>query len=146
VYVANETSGDLREDFRRRALGAGTATVALSVLLLILAGPHLEIFSARALPILGLGAASAITSGLALLTRRWRLARAAAVLQVALLLAGWGLAQYPYLVYPTVTLDDAGARPETLRFILWTLPIGGGALAAAMIWLFRVFKFTRARP
>jgi cytochrome d ubiquinol oxidase subunit II len=66
------------------------------------------------------------------------------IAQVALLLAGWGLAQYPYLVYPTVTLDNAGAEPLTLRFILWTLPIGGGALAAAMAWLFRVFKFTRA--
>jgi cytochrome d ubiquinol oxidase subunit II len=151
IYVANETSGELREDFRRRALAAGTATVFLSALLLALAAagaPHLArgLASARAAPILAGGAVSAITSGLALLTRRFRLARASAVAQVALLLAGWGLAQYPYLVYPSVTLENAGVQPTTLRFILWTLPICGGALALAMVWLFRVFKFTRARP
>jgi cytochrome d ubiquinol oxidase subunit II len=145
VYVANETTGELREDFRRRALGAGTATVALSALVPMLAhsgAPHFVsgLLSARAAPILGAGAISAIASGLSLLGKRLKLARAAAIAQVALLIAGWGLAQYPYIVFPTITLADAGTRPETLRFILYTLPLGGAALAAALVWLFRVFK------
>jgi cytochrome d ubiquinol oxidase subunit II len=145
IYVANETSGPLREDFRRRALGAGTVTVALSGVLLavvVRCAPHLAagLLSARAAPILLAGAIAAGTSGVALVTRRLRLARAAAVVQVALLFAGWAVAQYPYIVYPTVMITNAGAREGTLRFILWTAPLGGGALAAAMMWLFRVFK------
>jgi cytochrome d ubiquinol oxidase subunit II len=143
VYVANETEGPLREDFRRRALFAGTATVALSTLVLLFVPPHFARGLVRAAPVVGAGAAFAIASGLALRAKKYRLARAAAVAQVALLLCGWGLAQYPYLVYPTVTLDDAGSRPETLRFILYSLPLGGGALAAALLWLFRVFKASR---
>jgi cytochrome bd ubiquinol oxidase subunit II len=149
VYLANETDGDLREDFRRRALAAGTATVALSLLLLGLVATsrsHLAhgLLSARAAPILAAGCACALASGFSLLTRRWRLARASAIAQIAFLIAGWGLAQYPYLVYPTVTFAEAGARAATLRFLLWTLLPGGAAIAAALFWLFRVFKAKRS--
>ncbi|HWE95800.1 MAG TPA: cytochrome d ubiquinol oxidase subunit II, partial [Tepidisphaeraceae bacterium] len=37
VYLVQETDGDLREDFRRRAILAGTATAALAAVVLVLA-------------------------------------------------------------------------------------------------------------
>jgi cytochrome d ubiquinol oxidase subunit II len=60
--------------------------------------------------------------------------------QVAPVLAGWGLAQYPYLIYPDMTLQEVAAPEATLRFLLYALPIGV-ALLAPSLWLrFCVFK------
>ncbi len=145
VYLANETRGALREDFRARALGAGTTTVALSLLVLPLLrtqAPHLwaGLLSARAAPVLGVGVGAALLSGWALLRRRFRLARAATVAQTACLFGGWGIAQYPYLIYPDVTVQSAAGHPATLRFVLWTLPFGMALLLPSLGYLFRVFK------
>jgi cytochrome d ubiquinol oxidase subunit II len=145
VYLTVETKGELREDFRHRALLAGTAVVALAVLalpLLYFGTPHLwhGLLGVRAAPVLVSGGAAALLSGWALLRRRFRLARAAVVAQVALLLLGWGLAQYPYLIYPDVTLHDAAAPHPTLRFMLYALPVGMALVVPSLWLLFRVFK------
>jgi hypothetical protein len=76
--------------------------------------------------------------------RRFALARAAAVAQVALLLAGWGLAQYPYLIYPDVTLQEVAAPRPTLRFLLYAAPAGMAILVPSLWLLFRVFKTRQA--
>ncbi len=145
VFLVNETDGELREDFRRRALWAGTATVALSAVTLpvtAVEAPHLwaALTHGRALPALAAGVAAALASGLALRWRRWRLARAASVAQVGMVLAGWGLAQHPYLVYPDVTLAQAAAPEATLRFLLAAVPCGMLVLVPSLVLLFRVFK------
>ncbi len=145
VYLTVETKGDLQEDFRWRALLAGTVVVGLAVLalpLLYVETPHLwqGLLGVRAAPILVTGAAAALLSGWALLRRRFRLARAAAVAQGALLLLGWGLAQYPYLIYPDVTLHDVAAPQPTLRFLLYAIAAGMALLVPSLWLLFRVFK------
>ena len=108
VYLTNETAGELREDFRRHALLAGTFVVGLSVVALPLIAvetPHLwdGLVGGRAAPAVLAGGGAALLSGWSLLRRRFRLARAASIGQVSFLLLGWGLAQYPYLIYPDVT-------------------------------------------
>jgi cytochrome d ubiquinol oxidase subunit II len=145
VYLINETEGELREDFRRRALGAGTFVVGLSVLALPLLraeAPHLweGLVGGPATPILAMGISAALLSGLALLRRWHRLARAAAVTQVASLLAGWGVAQAPYVIYPDLTWHDAAAPESTLFFVLITTPPGLAILLPSLWLLFRVFK------
>lgn len=149
VYLLQETEGALREDYRRRALSAGTAVVALSALAVPVAlldthahAPHFaeRLTSARALPVLIPGVAFALASGLALLLRKWKLARVCAIAQVALLLAGWGLAQYPYIIYPDVTIHAAAAPASTLRFLAYSVIPGGALLVPSMWFLFRVFK------
>ena len=145
VFLAYETEGELREDFRTRALLAGTVVVALSVLLLpllIAEASHLweGLLAPRTLPVLAAGVIAALASGWFLRTRRYRIARIAAILQVACLLAGWGLAQYPYIIYPDVTLTGAAAPEVTLDFILYTLPLGLLVLLPSLWFLFRVFK------
>jgi cytochrome d ubiquinol oxidase subunit II len=144
VYLANETSGALQEDFRTRALIAGTFVVAISALLLPLLrteAPHLlaGLLGVRALPALIIGAIAALGAGAALRARRYRLARTAAVLQILCLLGGWGLAQFPYIIYPDITIRDA-APAATLRFVLLTLPIGLALILPSLWFLFRVFK------
>jgi cytochrome bd ubiquinol oxidase subunit II len=145
VYLANETEGELREDFRRRALAAGTVVVALSVLVLPLLrseAPHLweGLLSRRAMPVLAVGIVAALLSGWALWRRRIRLARTATVAQAVCLLTGWGIAQHPYLIYPDVTIHGAAAPQATLRFVLWSTPFGMALLIPSLWFLFRVFK------
>jgi cytochrome d ubiquinol oxidase subunit II len=145
VYLVNETDGALREDFRRRALAAGTVVVGISVLLLPLLRAEAQhlwhgLIRGPGTIVLAPGIAAALISGLALLRRRHRLARAAAVAQVACLLAGWGLAQMPYIIYPDLTLADAAAPKLTLLFVLLTAPPGLLVLLPSLWLLFRVFK------
>ncbi len=145
AFLAYETRGELQEDFRKRALWAGTAVVALSVLLLPLLAieaPHLwaGLLAPRTLPVLAVGLVAALASGWWLRTRRYRAARIATIGQVGCLLAGWGLAQYPYIIYPDVTIYSAAAPEPTLQFILYSLPLGLALLLPSLWLLFRVFK------
>jgi cytochrome d ubiquinol oxidase subunit II len=119
--------------------------VALSVLVLPLLhaqAPHLwaGLTSARAAPVLAVGLVAALLSGWALWRRRPRLARTATVVQTACLLAGWGIAQHPFLIYPDVTVHAAAAPEGTLLFLLWSTPFGMALLLPSLWLLFRVFK------
>jgi cytochrome d ubiquinol oxidase subunit II len=151
VYLTWETKGELREAFRKKALASGTVVVALSAVTLPLLRaetPHLfaGLLSARGAPVLTLGIAWALISGAALLFRKFRLARVAAAAQVVFLLAGWGIAQYPYLIYPELTLDAAKAPASVLRFILWTAIPGLLLVVPSLIWLFRIFARSQWQP
>jgi cytochrome bd ubiquinol oxidase subunit II len=145
VFLANETAGELREDFRRRALYAGTAVVALSGAALPLVrsqAPHLwdGLVGGPATPVLIVGIVAALLSGWWLRGRRYRLARVSSVVQIAALLGGWAVAQMPYIIYPDVTIDGAAAPSTTLLFILWSTPAGMALLIPSLWLLFRVFK------
>src|SRR4029077_13796624 len=76
----------------------------------------------------------------ALRTRRFPLARFCAGGQVALILWGWALAQYPYLVRPELTLHNSAAPPPTMRALLWALAAGVLLLFPSYWYLFHVFK------
>jgi cytochrome bd ubiquinol oxidase subunit II len=145
VFLANETAGALREDFRTRALLAGTAVVGLSAIALPLVraeARHLwdGLIGGPATPVLIPGVIAALLSGWWLRQRRYRLARVSAVVQIACLLAGWAIAQSPYIIYPGLTLAQAAAPQSTLVFILWTTPVGMALLIPSLWYLFRVFK------
>jgi cytochrome d ubiquinol oxidase subunit II len=150
VYLTIETRGELQNDFAGRAILAGTVTVALSVLALPILradAPHMwrGLLTPHAWPILGVGAVAALLAGWSLLRRRFRLARAAAIIQIAMLLGGWLAAQYPYIVFPDLDLKNAAAPPASLRFFLIALPIGFALLGPSLYLLFRVFKTEPAR-
>jgi len=145
VYLTAECDGALRDDFRRRAIWAGTITAMLAALVLILARREArwfteQLFSPVVLPIVALGmllfAASAIT-----VWGGWhRLACFCAAGQIAVLLIGWGVAQRQFLIYPDVTLAGAAAPAATLRFVLKCLPIGFALLIPSLGLLMFVFK------
>lgn len=148
VFMTLETEGELREDFRHRALVSGTLVVALSVLTIPMLGleaPTLRdgLLRGRALPLVTLGAVAALASGGALVARNWVQARRASVAWVALEIVGWGVAQHPHLVYPDLTLQNTAAPEGVLRFVLWTTPPGLALLLPSLWLLFRVFKGQR---
>lgn len=145
VYLTVATSGEVQAIFRKKALGAGTAVVVLSLVLLPLVhseAPHLwaGFFTPYGAPVIGVGAIAALASGGALYLRRFELARVTAIAQVSSLLVGWGVAQHPFLIYPDMRLVDAAAPAPTLRFVLYTLPIGLALIVPSLLFLFRVFS------
>lgn len=147
VYLPLETGDpELREDFRRRALGAGAALFLVAGVALAWSGPYAPrvrdalIFAAWALPLHLLTAGAAVTALAALWRRRWRLARVAAAGQVSVILWGWALSQYPTIVPPDLTIADAAASPGTLRLALGALALGAVVVFPSLGYLFRVFK------
>lgn len=151
VYLTVEAGDDvgLQRDFRQRALVAGVAVFACAFGTLALArtaAPRVVagvMQSPAALPLQLATAATALVAFGALIVRRYRLARLAAGAQVSLIVWGWGISQYPYLVPSTLTLHDAAAPAITLRLTLWALALGAVILVPSLAYLFRVFK---ARP
>ncbi|MEO7909318.1 MAG: cytochrome d ubiquinol oxidase subunit II [Roseiflexaceae bacterium] len=147
VYLTVEARDPaLRDDFRQRALLAAVAVGGLALLVFLLAGSGAPRISA------GLSASpwawllqiatgiAAVGTIWALWTRRFYLARAFAAAQVTLILAGWGAAQYPYLVEPNITIQAAAAPQITLRLLLIALAAGGLVLFPSIYFLFRIFK------
>jgi cytochrome d ubiquinol oxidase subunit II len=145
VYLTLETTGELQEDFRRRALGAGAIIVLLAALALLLArsgAPQIwrGLTSEGEIIAVPVAVGLALLSGWAVVQRRFRLARAAAAAEVALLLAGWALSQYPYLVPPDLTYRNAAATPAMMRAALIVFFVGALFLAPSLWFLYRVFK------
>ena len=145
VYLTVETDGELQEDFRRRALGAGAAFAVLAAIALPLArqdAPHIwqGLTGTRAIIVAPIGILLAVVTGWAVFNRRYLLGRSSAVAEVILLLVGWALAQYPYLVAPDLTFENATATPAMMRAALITYGIGAVILAPSLWLLFRVFK------
>jgi cytochrome d ubiquinol oxidase subunit II len=136
----------LQEDFRVRAVAAGLAVGVFALAAFGLAGqgaPRVrEALAARpwSWPFHALTGAAAVTALAALATRRFRLARAAAAAQTVLILLGWALAQYPYLVVPDLTLTNAAASVRTQRLLLLVLLGGLPILLPSLVLLFRLFK------
>ncbi|MEP6653311.1 MAG: cytochrome d ubiquinol oxidase subunit II, partial [Myxococcales bacterium] len=123
TYLTVEvTEPELREDFRRRALVAGAAAGAVAGVAFLLARTQAPLIHAGLSKrpftwplhlVTGAAAAGALA---ALWWRRFQLARVLAALQVALVICGWAVSQYPFLVPPALTLwtDVAPARTRAL--------------------------------
>ncbi|MBI3864328.1 MAG: cytochrome d ubiquinol oxidase subunit II, partial [Planctomycetia bacterium] len=145
VYLIAETEGQLQDDFRVRAIVAGTATAGLALLVLAFAWHSAtwffrQLIAIHSWPVLGAGLGCFAASAWAVFGRRSRLARWFAAAEIVLLLLGWGLAQHPYLVYPDITFERAAAPSATIAFMLATLPLGLALVVPSLWMLFRVFK------
>ena len=145
TFLTVETSGQLQDVFRSRALAAWCATAVIGLLALLIARNEAPgLFAAlvgghAVIPFVG-----ALLSGLvtlaALTSKRFALARAFVVLQVTLALWAGALAQYPYVVVPTLTIAQAAAPAPTLWGFAIVALIGLAVLLPSLWYLFRVFK------
>jgi cytochrome d ubiquinol oxidase subunit II len=147
VYLTMETDDPaLQDDFRLRAIGAGMGVFGAAMIALFLAR--------RQVPLVWQGLTASgwapgyqiVVGGLGLLTfaalwqRRYRLARTAAPIQAGLILFGWALCQYPYVLPPDLTITAAAAPDAILRLVLGALALGFVVLVPSLVYLFRVFK------
>jgi cytochrome d ubiquinol oxidase subunit II len=147
VYLTLETPDyELQEDFRLRALIAGVAVAVLAWTVFLLAGtgaPTVRAGISRswwALALHLLIAVFAVGAFYSLWRRKYRLAVVCAAAQVTLILLGWALAQYPYLVEPDITIASAAAPSITLQLLLGALTAGAILLFPSYYYLFRIFK------
>jgi cytochrome d ubiquinol oxidase subunit II len=136
---------ELRDDFRRRALGAACAMFVAAFGGLALARAYApqvsrSLTTGPALAFQAATALAALTAIGALWTRRWAAARIAAAAQVSLILWGWVLAQYPFVIPPVQTVRSVAAPRVTLELLLYGLLGGSLVLLPALAYLFRTFS------
>lgn len=146
VYLTQETADpELQEDFRRRALIAAVVVGATALASFLLSGSGAPLIrnglSDRwwSLPFHILTGFVALGNIAALWTRHYRLARLLAMLQVTLIVWGWGLAQFPYLVVPDLTIANA-APASVLRPVLLVLIAGAVILVPSFWYLYVAFR------
>jgi cytochrome bd ubiquinol oxidase subunit II len=147
VYLTLETDDrELQDDFRRRALFAAVAVGAMALVSFVLSGsgaPSIRRGLARewwSLPFQAVTGLAAVGAIVAVWVRRFALARGLAMAQVTLILWGWGLAQFPFLIEPDLTFESAAAPNTVLRALVIALAAGALVLGPSLVYLFRVFK------
>ncbi len=152
TYLTLETDdAALREDFRARALGAAAAVFVAAFTTLAVSrdgAPHIgESLTGAgwAIPLQLATGAAALAAIWALWTRRFRVARLAAGSQVSLILWGWALAQYPYMVPRAMRIRDVAAPAITLELVLAALAGGAVILIPSLVYLFRIFTASGER-
>jgi cytochrome bd ubiquinol oxidase subunit II len=145
MTIDTRSEPDLQQDFRLRAIWAQIASVLLAVLVFITSRDGAPLMY-RGLTnwwaplLLGWTALSALTALLALWFRSFNRARVAAVAQVTIILIGWALAQFPHLVTPNVTIQNAAAPESTLKLLLLALGAGVVVLVPSLLYLLQIFK------
>jgi len=152
VYLTVEVrDAGLAEDFRAMALSAALAVGLFAALGLWFGRDTLTtttralLTNPAAIALQCVTGVAAVTAIGALLTRRYRLARTAAVVQVSGIVWGWGLAQFPALVPGVHTIASAAAPTVTLRLVLIGVAGGMVVLVPSLWYLFRIFKADPAR-
>jgi cytochrome d ubiquinol oxidase subunit II len=145
MTVAVQSQPDLQNDFRLRAIWAQTALIPLASIVFITSksgapSMYQGLTNWWAPVLLGWTALSAIAAILAHWFRKFYLARIAAAAQVTFILLGWGLAQFPHLVTPDVTIQNAAAPESTLKLLLLVLGAGAVVLLPSLFYLFQIFK------
>ena len=134
---------ELVRAFRARALGSGVVAGALALAGLAVVNsdaPDLYdgLTSGAGLAcVIGSGLAGVVT--LALVWRaRFEVARYTAAAAVAAIVAGWAVAQEPYLLPPDLTVREAAAPDATLLALVIAAGVGLALLLPALAWLFRL--------
>jgi cytochrome bd ubiquinol oxidase subunit II len=147
VYLILETDDpDLRSDFRRRALWSATMVALLSVFVPLIAASGAPDFymaltgSDWFASLVMFNATATLGASVSLILSAYHIARICAAAQVALILLGWGLAQFPFLVRPVITFSSSASSPSTLRLLLLFLAAGAVLLFPAIFLLIRTFK------
>jgi len=149
VYLTLETdNSELQEDFRVRAIIAAVsvgAMAGISFLLSAKGAPSIRQGlgnSVWSIPFHILTGAVAVCAIWAIWRRYFQLARVLVPIQVVLIIFGWGLAQFPYIVAPNLTFSNTAAPGSVLRPVLIVIIIGGIMLVPAFWYLYAVFKGT----
>jgi cytochrome bd ubiquinol oxidase subunit II len=143
-----EGAEDLAHQFRARALGTAALTglIGIAGLFVLRADAPLlfEGLTGRAMPVVVLSVVAGVAAFVLLATRRYVPARLASALAVTAILVGWAVAQYPYLLLPELTIEEAAGGRATLVAMLVALVGGSLILVPALVYLYVLFQ--RSQP
>ena len=149
-YLAADAEGeDLKNDFRNRALSAGFISILAAFATYVAAGNYAVQIrdglskTPLASLILFAAAISALVAYHALWTRRFQRARLASAIQVATIIAGWGAAQYPFLVRPRITIFNSAAPDNIIVSLEIATVLGSLVLIPSLVLLLLIFKSNR---
>jgi cytochrome d ubiquinol oxidase subunit II len=144
VELQNSGESDLVNIFRRRALWSGVATVVFAVLAAIFAYFQAPILwtglTGRALPLVALSVLIGIATAVVVWRGYYMTARVLVIVETACIFATWGVAQWPYLIVPDVTIDNAASPASVLGPMLIISLLGLAVLIPSLWYLFYVFK------
>ena len=150
VEAHNSHDESLAETYRVRALIAGAVTAVLGALGLLLSPSEAPILwqglLTRALAVVIATMLIGLATAAALFFRKYGLARLLIILETAFLLGSWGLSQYPYIIPPHVTIDNAANEPDVIKALLISIGIGMAILLPSLYYLFSVFKLPLPAP
>jgi cytochrome d ubiquinol oxidase subunit II len=139
-----EQQDDLAESFRARALVTAVATGAVGLGgIAVLRADAPELFDGligRGLPAVILSALAGLAAVVLLALRRYVFARVASALAVAAILIGWAAGQYPYVLLPYLSIDQAAGSRPTLVAMTVALVGGGLIVVPALAYLYRLFQ------
>ncbi|HSI06922.1 MAG: cytochrome d ubiquinol oxidase subunit II [Myxococcota bacterium] len=137
VYMTVETDGEVREWFRQRAIACELLAAPVALVTYLLAPAALV---AGGIPAQALTAGAACVTVAALWRRRFAVARAAVIAQVALIVIDFGLAMRGDFVLGVVGVANSGTQAPTLPLLI-AITLGGSVLLVpSMIALYRQFK------
>lgn len=146
VYLLVEARDpDLRTLFTRRAMiSCGAVVLAAAVALWQARRGAPEIYAGLRHTVVGpLGVAVAFGLHLGAFVALWNArawaARWCAVTGAVVMLWGWALSQFPFLVEPHLTIGNA-APPPTLHVLALSLLLGSMVLFPLLYYLYRIFK------
>lgn len=92
--------------------------------------------SGRALPVIAVSTLGGAVALRALWTRRYLVARVAAVVAVVAVLVGWGVGQFPDLLVGEVTINAAAGASATLWALIVVFGIASVTVVPALAYLF----------
>jgi cytochrome d ubiquinol oxidase subunit II len=131
---------DLAEAFRTRATRTAVVVGAVALVgIAVLRADAPTLFHGlthRALPLIALSVAAGLGSLRLLHLRRYNVARVTSALAVAAVLWGWGVAQYPYLLEPEFSVDEAAASASALRPLVVALVVAALLVGPSLALLF----------
>lgn len=149
VYLAADTSGELADDFRRRALVMECVSGAAALVTFVLASEQAPVLHENLAGSSFSGPVQLVTAGLAFTTtalvyrRNFAIARWTAAAQVAMVVIGFGLAMNGHFILPDVNVTNSAAHVELLPALTIALGLGSVLLLPALAYLYWVFKRAR---
>lgn len=133
---------DLSETLRRRSLIVGIVTGAAAMIAIVpltADAPTLASgLTGRAAPLMLMSAAAGTMTLWSLHRNRVRHARTAGVIAVASVVAGWGAAQYPWLLVDHTTLADGAGNRAALIGLLVASGAAAVLVLPPLVYLFRL--------
>jgi len=136
---------ELASSFRHRALWAGVLSGAVAVAgVFVLRADAPTIYEGLTDPgglaMIAISAGAGIVSLIAIARARHHVSRVAAVVATSAIIWGWGIAQYPWLLPESLTVEQGAAGTSVLVSLIIAFVVAGMIAVPALVWLLSLME------